>query len=131
MKQMKNLKKSPKISFIYLAHCTFSALFLGPGPMMSVQYGGGDNSGYGSGGGGLGSDPRDPGGYNLTLVGGGAVNMRKGTHFGHLTSLIDWDFVAVLITKVPSLCTVFRIRIRIFEVAGSESTFCADPKSFF
>jgi hypothetical protein len=46
--------------------------------MPAVGYGGGDNSGYGGGGGGLTSDPRDPGGYNLPLVGGGALNMRKG-----------------------------------------------------
>ena len=43
-------------------------------PMLPMPMMGGDN-GYG---GGMGmSDPRDPGGYNLPLVGGGAVNMRN------------------------------------------------------
>jgi len=45
-------------------------------PMLPMPMMGGDN-GYG---GGMGmSDPRDPGGYNLPLVGGGAVNMRNVT----------------------------------------------------
>ena len=44
------------------------------GPMMVG--GGGGGGGGNSGGFGM-SDPRDPGGYNLPLVGGGAVNMRK------------------------------------------------------
>ncbi len=53
--------------------------------MPVVGYGGGDNSGYGGGGGGLTSDPRDPGGYNLPLVGGGALNMRKGGPFARFS----------------------------------------------
>jgi hypothetical protein len=64
------------------------------GPMMPVGMGGGDNSYMGGG------DPRDPGGYNLPLVGGGAVNMRKGILLSYTyricPSLFEKEAVSIL-----------------------------------